>query len=71
MLQQASQSRFVIGDTKIVFPVVVVVIIVGGGRGGITFGGTSTGLTILVVPLLDMEAVIDVELEDDPTPNLS
>ena len=51
------QSGFVVGDTEIVFPSVVVVIVVGRGRGGITFGGTSTGLTVLVVPLLDMEAV--------------
>jgi hypothetical protein len=43
------------------------VVVVGGGRGGITFGGTSTGVTVLAVPLLDMEAVIDTELEDDPT----
>jgi hypothetical protein len=41
------------------------VVVVGGGRGGITFGGTSTGVTVLAVPLLDMEADIDVEFEED------
>jgi len=40
-------------------------------RCGITFGGTSTGVTVLAVPLLDMEAPIDAELEDNPPPNSS
>ena len=55
------QSGFVVvGDTEIIFPIVfVVVIVVSGGRGGITFGGTSTGVTVLAVAL-DMEAAIDV-----------
>ena len=72
VLQQAIPPSAIPGSSSLaipknLLPVVVVVFVVGGDRGGITFRGTSTGVTVLAISLLDMEAAIDAELEDDST----